>query len=85
MREAKKAAAAAGGKGGGNETAIFQKDELEIMLEDKESEITTLKAEVEALRATQKSVSDEARKNKEILQMKAADPNMTRAKANKMR
>ena len=27
----------------------------------------------------------EARKNKEILQMKAADPNMTRAKANKMR
>ena len=73
LREAKKAAAAAGGKGGGNETAIFQKDELEIMLEDKESEITTLKAEVEALRATQKSVSDEARKNKEELAKKAHD------------
>ena len=27
----------------------------------------------------------EARKNKELLEMKAADPNMTRAKANKVR
>ena len=67
LREARKAAAAAGGGAGGNETALFQKDELEIMVEDKESEITSLKAEVEALRATQKSVSDEARKNKEEL------------------
>ena len=69
LREAKKAAAAAGGTGG-NETALFQKDELEIMVEDKESEITSLKAEVEALRMTQKSVSDEARKNKEELTKK---------------
>ena len=72
LREARKAAAKAGGAGGGsNETAIFQKDELEIMLEDRESEITSLKAEVEALRATQKSVSDEARKNKEEAAKKA--------------
>ena len=66
LREAKKAAAAVGGTGG-NETAIFQKDELEIQLEDKETEITSLNAEVEALRATHKAVSDEARKNKEEL------------------
>ena len=54
LREARRAGAAANGAaGGGNETALFQKDELEIALEDKEAEVARLKEEVNPIDSVQ--------------------------------
>jgi kinesin family protein 20 len=54
----------------GNETALFQRDELEVQLEEKETELKCLKEKVSAMMDAHKCMSEEGKKRQEELAKK---------------